>query len=436
MTTGLDFLGIGAQKAGTTSLHEYMRTHPELFLPEAKEQPFFTNDLAYREGWHAFEMVAFRDAPVGALRGKITPHYLAGPVAWNRGTGGDAGEPASLVTARRIAGLFPGAKLIVMLRDPLERAISSYWQAVVLGDEGRGLDDALEAELEPEALARERTAPSDGHQHIVAGEYARHLSSYLECFPREQLSAGSTHVLEADPITLLHELWRFLGVDAAHVPPNLGVRYQERGTEGEAVRSARCQGSCAGRRAFATPGTRCRMGLGRARGRGCGPWPTGSTSAARDATPACTSSRVPPPSSVYARTTPRTSFGSKTLSARYRASRRADRRSALGPTPLRGEWPSARSGPVRGPEARSKRLARPAHSRQYAERRNGPAGTWNARRGARFALRPCARIAAHRIRNGLSLDGRASREAGVAPLLRSDGTRSSGRPTSACSSSA
>ena len=82
VTTRLDFLGIGAQKAGTTSLHEYLRTHPELFLPEAKEQPFFTRDEAYLEGWDRFADVAFHGAPPGRLCGKITPHYLAGPVAW------------------------------------------------------------------------------------------------------------------------------------------------------------------------------------------------------------------------------------------------------------------------------------------------------------------------------------------------------------------
>ena len=76
------FLGIGAQKAGTTSLHEYMRTHPALYLPEAKEQPFFTNDAAYEEGWEAFAAVAFHGAPSGRRYGKITPHYMSGPVVW------------------------------------------------------------------------------------------------------------------------------------------------------------------------------------------------------------------------------------------------------------------------------------------------------------------------------------------------------------------
>jgi hypothetical protein len=226
----LDFLGIGAQKAGTTSLHEYLRTHPELFLPEAKEQPFFTVDSAYEEGWDSFARVAFDGAPAGRRYGKITPHYMAGPVAWSDATAVAEIEPASAVTARRISEQFPDVRLIAMLRDPVERAISSYWQTTLLGDDRRTLDEALGEELAPEALESARRRPADGHQHIVAGEYGRILDDYLRFFPRERLFVGSMAVLGTEPLALLGELFRFLGVGDGHVPPNLGVRYQVRGT--------------------------------------------------------------------------------------------------------------------------------------------------------------------------------------------------------------
>jgi hypothetical protein len=229
-TTRLDFLGIGAQKAGTTSLHHYMRTHPELYLPEAKEQPFFTVDTAFEEGWDSFASVAFHGAPSGRRYGKITPHYMSGPVAWRDETATAESEPAAVVTARRIAQAFPDIKLIAMLRDPVERAISSYWQTTLLGDEDRTLDQALDEELSADALEAARARPTDGHQHIVAGEYGRALDAYLRFFSREQLFVGSMAVLERDPMALLGDLWRFLGVDDSHVPPNLGVRYQVRGT--------------------------------------------------------------------------------------------------------------------------------------------------------------------------------------------------------------
>jgi hypothetical protein len=220
-----EFLGIGAQKAATTSLHEYMRTHPELYLPEAKEQPFFTSDAAFEEGWDTYAAVAFHGAPRGRRYGKITPHYMSGPVAWASARP----ETASVAIARRIHALFPDVKLIAMLRDPVERAISSYGQTAVLGDDERSLDEALDEELSAEALTAARARPTDGHQHIVAGEYGRILEAYLGLFPREQLFVGSTAVLGSEPLVLMRELWRFLGVDDSHVPPNLGVRYQVRG---------------------------------------------------------------------------------------------------------------------------------------------------------------------------------------------------------------
>jgi hypothetical protein len=226
----LDFLGIGAAKAGSTSLHEYLRTHPALFLPEAKEQLFFTRDEAFEEGWEAFAAVAFHGAPPSRLWGMVTPHYLGGPVAWHESTARAERAPAHLVTARRIAGLFPEVKLIAILRDPVERAISSYWQAVVLGDERRPLNVALSEELEPAALEAARARPTESHQYIVAGEYGRLVQGYLECFPPAQLFVGATAVLERDPMALLGPLWRFLGVDDSHVPPNLGERFQVRGT--------------------------------------------------------------------------------------------------------------------------------------------------------------------------------------------------------------
>jgi hypothetical protein len=226
----LDFLGIGAPKAGTTSLHEYLRTHSQLWLPEAKEQPFFSNDKAYDEGWETFAAVAFHGAPRGRRYGKITPHYMGGPVSWHDATAAAAMEPATAVTARRIAERFPNVKLIAMVRDPVERTISSYWQAAMLGDERRPLNEALAHELSEEALEAARARPTQGHQHIVAGEYGRGLEAYLRFFPRDQLFVGSTAVLGDDPMALLRDLYRFLDVDDAHVPPNLGVRYQVRGT--------------------------------------------------------------------------------------------------------------------------------------------------------------------------------------------------------------
>lgn len=228
-TNGLEFLCIGANKTGTTSLHQYMRTHPELFLPEAKEQLFFNWDEAYEEGWDEFAAVAFYGAPDGRQRGMVTPQYLGGPVIWRDSTIRAAETDANEVIATRIAEHFPDIKLIVMMRDPCERAVSSYWQHVVLGDESRTIDEAFLEELSEPALSEARAVPGPTHMHVVGGEYGRLMDGYLRHFDRNLIFIGSTAMLAEDPVAVMKDLWRFLGVDDSHVPANLGERYQVRG---------------------------------------------------------------------------------------------------------------------------------------------------------------------------------------------------------------
>src|SRR5919106_1516011 len=112
---GLDFIGIGAVKAGTTSLFEYLRTPPDLYLPAAKEQPFFTVDRVFNRGWEEYARYAFLGAPADRLWGKVTPQYLGGPVVWRERTVRQARESPELVIPGRIAALFPDVKLILFL---------------------------------------------------------------------------------------------------------------------------------------------------------------------------------------------------------------------------------------------------------------------------------------------------------------------------------
>ncbi len=222
---------IGAAKAGTTSLHEYLRTHPELFLPAAKEQPFFNNDEVYERGWDEYVQYAFGDAPSDRLWGKATPQYLGGPVRWRSDTVERCrrGDPARIVPAR-IAEEMPDAKLVVLLREPVERAVSHQRLSALRGADERPLDEALRACLEPKALTAARIAPKEADCYVVAGEYARLLDAWLKEFPRDQLLVISTHRLSRDPRSVLRAVWEFLGVDESHVPANLGVRYNPSGT--------------------------------------------------------------------------------------------------------------------------------------------------------------------------------------------------------------
>src|SRR6201995_1980096 len=142
-----DFLVIGAPKAGTTALHAALARHPGLFMSPVKEPKFFLSDgppptkggpgdaLTYREHvWRRPDYEALFDpAPPGTLRGESTPLYL-----YDRAAG------------RRIRETIPAARLIVVLRDPVERAHSNWTQLWSAGLEPVG--DFLRACAEDECL--------------------------------------------------------------------------------------------------------------------------------------------------------------------------------------------------------------------------------------------------------------------------------------------
>src|SRR6266702_4704009 len=135
-----DFLVIGAPKAGTTALHAALARHPALFMSAIKEPKFFLTDgppptrggpgdvQTYREHvWRREEYEAlFAPAPAGVLRGESTPFYV---YDW--------------AAQQRIRALIPDAKLIVILRDPVERAHSNWTHLWSAGLEPIG--DFLEA---------------------------------------------------------------------------------------------------------------------------------------------------------------------------------------------------------------------------------------------------------------------------------------------------
>src|SRR5690242_16005313 len=129
----LDFIVIGAQKAGTTSLFEYMRTHPQLYLPPGKEEQFFTAENVFKEGWKRYMDRVFYGAPEDSLWGTATPQYMSGGV-WQNGDQIDPGPlaPETLVP-KRIHKMMPNCRIFAVLRDPVERCFSHYQLLILLG---------------------------------------------------------------------------------------------------------------------------------------------------------------------------------------------------------------------------------------------------------------------------------------------------------------
>ena len=208
----LDFVVIGAQKAGTTSLWRYLEDNPRIAMPPGKEATFFT-EPQWQTGRAAYLRALFKDAPRKAKRGTVTPVYMLGtpdvPVA---------------TVAERIAESAPDVRLIALLRDPVDRALSAHRMAIDQGEEVRPFDEAVAAQLDSEALARARLGCRPRDSYVVAGEYGRMLSAYLEHFRRDQLHVELTDDLERDPVAVVARVCEFIGVEP-HVPARAGERF-------------------------------------------------------------------------------------------------------------------------------------------------------------------------------------------------------------------
>lgn len=218
----LDFIVIGAQKAGTTSLFEYLRGHPELALPAHKEAPYFSHDTILARGWEEYLQRTFASADPARRWGTITTHYMAGGLY--EAAGASAGD--ELTVPLRIRERLPQARLVAILRDPVERARSHHRMSVLNGRESRSFEQAVGELIEPAALAASRRRPSETGSYLTWGEYGRILRGYLEVFPREQMLVLFTDELSAQPGPTVERLLSFLGVEV-RLPPNLGQRYRQ-----------------------------------------------------------------------------------------------------------------------------------------------------------------------------------------------------------------
>lgn len=201
-----NFLILGAQKSGTTSLARWLERHPEVYVPPRKELHFFAGDDDRGADWYR-EQFALSGSATAV--GEATPEYLYRPEA----------------PARVHDLLGADVRLIAMLRNPIDRAYSNFWHARALGQGATTFEAALDAEdLE---LARERS----GWAALVdRGCYLRQLQRWERRFGREQLHVEIFDDLLEQPLGVLQRVWTFLGVDPAVVkqeqfaPRNRAVR--------------------------------------------------------------------------------------------------------------------------------------------------------------------------------------------------------------------
>ena len=198
-----DFLILGAQKAGTTALYAYLRWHPHITGPAFKEVSFFDRHYARGEAWYRAHLPARVRA--GTLVGEASPSYLFHPLA-----------------PERVAALVPDARLIALLRNPVDRAFSHYQHEVALGRETLSFEEAIEREEERmhgevEHMLRDPTYfsyPWWNYTYLARGRYAEQLERWFAVFPREQVLVLATDELAADPEAAYSRVLDFLEVEA------------------------------------------------------------------------------------------------------------------------------------------------------------------------------------------------------------------------------
>jgi hypothetical protein len=211
-TPKLDFIVIGAQKSGTTSLWRYLSDNPRLRMPPDKEASFFS-EPSYPDQLRPYMRALFKHAPARARLGTVTPIYMHGTAA----------APVPVI-ADRIRETVPRVKLVALLRDPVERARSAHRMLVRRSVEHRSFEEAVRELLSARELQRARREPSEITSYVVAGEYGRILATYLERFPRDQLHIELSGDLESNPRDVVDRVCSFIGVEP-HVPRDLGRRY-------------------------------------------------------------------------------------------------------------------------------------------------------------------------------------------------------------------
>jgi len=185
----IDFIGIGSAKSGTTWLADNLRKHPQIFIPAKKELAYFNQTLPYRPDifnyryekpiswYHSF----FSTAKTDQIKGEFSPHYFSSKEA-----------------VGKIYKYNPEIKLLTILRNPIEAAVSAYWYSIQIG--------------EIKAIPFEKAIQK--YPIIMNfGIYYTYLKRYYNVFPKKNIKVVLYDYVKTSPEILYKEILNFLGVD-------------------------------------------------------------------------------------------------------------------------------------------------------------------------------------------------------------------------------
>lgn len=217
-----DFIIIGAQKGGTTSLYYYLIQHPNIRSALTKEVEFFGHHYQRGVRWYRAQFPTFleksyveRIQKQPFLTGEASPNYFHYPYA-----------------PKRIAQVVPGVKLIALLRNPIDRAYSQYRHNTLRGHEPLSFAETIACDEERTREAR-REIEEKGHYgydfryaYLLRGMYADLLESWFRFFPREQVLVLKSEELYTRPAELFQQTLQFLNIPAMN-PNRLKEGFKE-----------------------------------------------------------------------------------------------------------------------------------------------------------------------------------------------------------------
>ncbi|MEG4624609.1 tetratricopeptide repeat protein [Microcoleus sp. w1-18aA5] len=187
-----NFIIIGSQRCGTTSLYTYLAQHPQILTPIKKEMDFFSWHFDRGIDWY---LAHFPPMPPGEefVTGEASPSYF------------DYRE-----APERLYSAFPEAKLIVLLRNPVDRAISQFYRLTDLNWESRALDRVISDEIERLNQNPEYIIGEEPGNYLARGRYIEFIKNWRTFFPTEQLLILKSEDFYADAATTVKPVLEFL----------------------------------------------------------------------------------------------------------------------------------------------------------------------------------------------------------------------------------
>lgn len=201
-----NFLIIGANKGGTTSLHDYLNQHPDIFMSSIKEPMFFTlkgqkidqGNITHKNAVNTFDgyQALFKNVTTEKAIGESSTAYLHSP--W---------------CAKEIKSYIPDVKLIAVLRDPAERAYSNFKMYQRWGLEDLEWEQAVEEELK-----RIQNDHIKGRHYIRLGFYYKQIEPFYDLFGKDQLKIYLFEDFQKDSVAVVKDIFSYLNVDTSFTP--------------------------------------------------------------------------------------------------------------------------------------------------------------------------------------------------------------------------